>query len=218
MAGEAFPQLVVGRKSGTEAFLNGEQSLPFDLLSFWQWYASDLASNALRGRVAEYLVAQALNIADGSVRAEWDAYDLRTPTGTTVEVKSAAYLQTWAQKGLSVICFDIAPTRSWDATTNVLAAEVRRQADLYVFALLGHQDKATFNPLDVRQWRFFVLPTVVLNTKVPSQKRLGLSGLRSLGPVECEFGQLREVITEVSQGTPNLTPPETAASTAVRDV
>jgi hypothetical protein len=204
MAGEEFAQLVVQRRAGAEPFRNGEQSLPFDLLSFWQWSASDMASNALRGRIAEYLVAQALSIADG-VRAEWDAYDLRTPTGTTVEVKSAAYLQTWAQKGLSVISFDIAPTRAWDAATNVMATESRRQADLYVFALLGHQDKATFNPLDVQQWRFFVLPTVVLNTKVPSQKQLGLSGLRNLGPVECEFGQLREVIAGVAQGTPNPT-------------
>jgi hypothetical protein len=55
----------------------------------------------------------------------------------TIEVKSAAYLQTWAQKTLSVISFDIAPTWFWEATTNELATEARRQADLYGFALLA---------------------------------------------------------------------------------
>src|SRR5829696_10292349 len=109
-----LPPLVVTRKTGCEAFRDGSAALGFDLLNFWQWSASDLMSHALRGRLAEFLVAQALGIADG-VRAEWDAYDLRSPAGATIEVKSAAYLQTWAQKTLSVISFDIAPTRFWDS-------------------------------------------------------------------------------------------------------
>ncbi len=196
MGSNLFPPLTVARKTGHEPFVNGGQPLPFDLLSFWQWSASDLASNTLRGLVAEFLVAQALSIADG-LRAGWDAYDLRTRGGVTIEVKSSAYLQTWAQNKLSAISFDIAPTRLWEATTNVLAAEPRRQADLYVFALLAHQEKATFDPVDVSQWAFFVLPTAVLNARLPSQKNLGLAGLRALGPVECAFGQLREVIEAV---------------------
>jgi hypothetical protein len=205
MVSDPFPQLTVTRKTGGERFRDGHQPLPFDLLSFWQWSASDLASNALRGRVAEFLVAQALDIANG-VRAEWDAYDLRARCGATIEVKSAAYLQTWAQKSLSAISFNIAPTRSWDAATNVLAPEARRQADLYVFALLAHQDKATFDPMDVEQWVFFVLPTTVLNTRFPAQKQLGLAGLRNLGPVECRFGQLRATVEVVAQAVAGGTP------------
>jgi hypothetical protein len=198
MASELFPQLAVSRKTGRESFHDGARPLPFDLLSFWQWSASDLASNALRGRLAEFLVAQALGVADG-VRAEWDAYDLRSRSGATIEVKSAAYLQTWAQKTISAISFDIAPTRFWDAATNVLAPEARRQADLYVFALLAHQDKATFDPMDVAQWTFFVVPTTVLNTQLPAQKQLGLAGLRNLNPVECGFGQLRAAVEDVAR-------------------
>jgi hypothetical protein len=197
-----FPQIPVSRKTGGERFRCGPEPLSFDMLSFWQWSTSDLASNALRGRLAEFLVAQALGVADG-VRAEWDAYDLRFRSGATIEVKSAAYLQTWAQKAPSVISFDIAPTRSWDGATNVMAAEVRRQADLYVFALLAHQDKATLDPMDVSQWVFFVLPTAVLNARLPSQKQLGLAGLRNLCPIECTFGQLRDAVEAVAQAGPN---------------
>ena len=157
-----LPPLVVSRKTGAEVFRVGPSPLCFDLLSFWQWSASDLASNALRGRLAEFLVAHALGIADG-VRAEWDAYDLRSRQGRTIEVKSAAYLQTWAQKALSAINFDIAPTRFWGAATNELASESRRQADLYVFALLAHRDKTTLDPMDLSQWEFYLLPTAVLD-------------------------------------------------------
>jgi hypothetical protein len=193
MESDAYPRMTASRRTGGERFRCGPEPLPFDLLSFWQWSASDLASNVLRGRLAEYLVAQALGVAD-RVRAEWDAYDLRSLGGTKIEVKSAAYLQSWAQKAPSAISFDIAPTRFWDAASNMMAAEPCRQADLYVFALLAHEDKATLDPLDVGQWRFFVLPTAVLNARCPSQKRLGLAGLLSLCPIECPFGQLREAI------------------------
>jgi hypothetical protein len=69
MERDRFAQILVSRKTGGERFRCGSEPLPFDLLSFWQWSASDLTSNALRGRVAEFLVAQALGVADG-VRAE----------------------------------------------------------------------------------------------------------------------------------------------------
>ncbi len=84
------------RKTGDEPLHIDGQPLAANVLSFWQWSASDLISNTMRGRLAEYLVACALGVADG-VRVEWDAYDLRTPSGIKVEVKSAAYVQSWRQ-------------------------------------------------------------------------------------------------------------------------
>lgn len=49
-----------GRRSGGEGFHATGRPLGFDLLSFWQWSCSDLVGNALRGLVAEYLVARAV--------------------------------------------------------------------------------------------------------------------------------------------------------------
>jgi hypothetical protein len=123
--------LEVRARTGAEAFHHAGTPLGFDLLGFWRWSASNLVSNALRGRLAEFLVSQALGISD-SVRSEWDAFDLRTPAGVTIEVKSAAYLQTWAQRAPSAISFDIRPTRSWDPLRNEFAIEARRQAEIYV--------------------------------------------------------------------------------------
>ena len=51
----------------------------------------------MRGVVAEYLVAQALGVA-GGVREEWAPYDVDAPGGIRVEVKSAAYIQSWNQR------------------------------------------------------------------------------------------------------------------------
>jgi hypothetical protein len=58
-------------------------------------------SNATRGVLAEYIVGLALRCIDGRARAEWDASDLRTQEGDSVESKSAAYVQTWKQWKLS---------------------------------------------------------------------------------------------------------------------
>jgi hypothetical protein len=55
---DSLGRLKVKRKSGWESFHANGQPLRFDLLSCWQWMASDLVSNATRGRVAEYLVAR----------------------------------------------------------------------------------------------------------------------------------------------------------------
>jgi hypothetical protein len=196
-----MPPLVVKRKTGSEPFCLGTAPLGFTLLEFWQWSSSDLVSNALRGRLAEFLVAQALGIA-GGVRAEWDAFDLRTQAGLTIEVKSAAYLQTWAQKALSAISFDIAPTRHWDAATNQLASETHRQADLYVFALLAHRVKPTMDAMDLSQWEFLLLPKTTLDARFPNQKSLSLSALLKLEPERCSYGELGASIRRIGDALP----------------
>ena len=144
-------RLTIDRKTGSEPFHVDGESLAISLLAFWQWSASDLISNTMRGRLAEYLVAYDLGVADG-IRVEWDAYDLKTTSGIKVEVKSAAYLQSWTQRKPSAISFSIRPTLGWDATANAYGTEPQRQADVYVFALLHHHDKATLDPLNAAQW------------------------------------------------------------------
>lgn len=188
--------LAVCRKQGTERFHAAGRELPFDLLGFWQWSASDLVGNALRGMLAEYLVACDLGVADGT-RVEWDAHDLRTRAGVKVEVKSAAYLQSWRQARPSVISFAIPPTFGWDASTNTYGVERKRQADVYVFALLKHLDKRTLDPLDLDQWAFYVLPTVRLDRELGGQKTLGLAGLLRLAPFVARYGEIAATIARV---------------------
>ena len=201
MMSVGFGALTVTRKSGTERFHMAKRHLPFCLLDFWQWSASDLVSNAMRGVLAEYLVAQDLGLA-GGVRVEWDAYDLKTANGVKVEVKSAAYLQTWYQAKPSAISFGIQPTIGWDASTNEYATTRQRQADIYVFAVLHHLQKATLDPLDMDQWEFYVLPASVLNERVPEQKRISLATLLLLKPIAAKFGEVSAAIEGLYSGSP----------------
>lgn len=163
----------------------------FDLLSFWCWSASDLVSNVTRGVLAEYLVARALGLGESDVRDEWDKYDLSTPDGTRVEVKSAAYLQSWHQREFSRIAFRVPKTLGWDRQTNRQESEARRQADVYVFALLAHKDQPTLDPLDLEQWEFYVLPTVRLDERERSQHSITLRSLRQLCEKPVDFFGLK---------------------------
>jgi hypothetical protein len=173
-------RLTIRRKEGGELFHISGKKLDFDLLSFWRWSASDLVSNTTRGIVAEYIVARALGLAESGVRDGWAAFDLETASGIKVEVKSAAYVQSWYQKQLSPITFTAPKTRAWDADTNVQSREVKRQADVYVFALLAQTDKTTIDPLNLDQWRFYVLPTAILDERTRSQHSITLKSLEKL--------------------------------------
>ena len=186
---DSLPPLEALPKLGSEQLRCGEFLLKRTLLDFWRWSASDLVSNAMRGILAEYIVACALNLPD-SIRVEWDAFDLKTPSGLKIEVKSAAYLQSWHQKSLSKITFGIQPTRTWEAATGFYTSEMKRQADIYIFCLLHHQDKITVDPLNMDQWTFYILRTSVLDVRLPMQKNISLATLLKLNPLQATYQEL----------------------------
>ncbi len=145
---------------------------------FWSWAYSDIMSNRNRSVFAEFVVATALDVID-EPRIEWDAVDLRYK-GKKIEVKASAYLQSWYQKELSTIAFDIRKKRPWDAKSNVIADEPVRSADCYVFCLYPEKDSKKINILDVNSWEFYVLTTEKLEMKLGDQKSVGINRLRSM--------------------------------------
>jgi hypothetical protein len=182
-------------KNGTEQLTYNDQALDFSLLDFWKWSVSDILSNATRGRFAEFIVATAINIEKTQVRNEWGVYDLETPEGVKLEIKSAAYIQTWFQKTLSTISFGTRATRFWDETSSQYVGDVKRHADVYVFCLLHHQDKQTIDPLNLNQWEFYVLATCELNGYTRSQHSITLKSLKKLTEA-ISYDQLHKTITD----------------------
>lgn len=182
--------------TGDEPFHSSGQPLPFTVADFWRWGVANLAGNALRGLVAEFLVARAVQAPDAT-RVEWDAIDLRTPRGTSIEVKCSGYLQTWAQAALSRPSFDIAQKRSWYAATNSYSATPTRAASLYVFALHHHKDRPTLDPRDVTQWSFYVVATRQLNEAFPATKRVALTTLHTLAGPPVGYTQLADRVRDL---------------------
>ncbi len=191
-------------KRGSECFrLQGEPT-GFTLFDYWQWSGSDLLSNTLRGVIAEFLVAKALGVAN-TPRLEWGWYDLATSTGRKIEVKSAAYRQSWPQERPSDIRFDIAPAKwLWDPDTNTSTYHEKpvRACDAYVFCLLGSLESTDPNPLDIDQWTFYVIRSKDLDCEVGTQKTIGIRPLKKLverltGRCEVGYDDLNSVIVSL---------------------
>ena len=200
-------RLKIGLKTGDEPFLKSGKPTGFDLKSFWQWSTSDLVNNSTRGVLAEYLVAQSLGLRAESPRESWARWDLETPDGIKIEVKSAALVQTWHQDRLSTPSFNYRATVGWDADTNRQSDRAEREADVYVFALLAHEHKPTIDPLDIDQWKFYVAATRAIEARRRSQHSILLSSLEKLCADDSEplwrgpltFGQqLAQAIADVA--------------------
>lgn len=167
-------------KTGNEELTFDDKTVGYSLLDFWKWSVSDILSNATRGRFAEFIVGTAIELDIENLRNEWDAFDLATSDGIKIEVKSAAFIQSWKQKEYSKISFSIKSAKFWDAENNMQNTQPKRHADVYVFCLLKHKDQETINPLKLEQWEFYVLPTSKLDNYERSQSSITLNSLKKL--------------------------------------
>mgnify|MGYP001442432956 CR=1 FL=1 len=192
----AYPAVKPVTLTGEEAF-TGMTSRRATVLNYWRWANSDLVGNVSRGILAEYLVALAVQATD-EPRDPWAAFDVVTPSGITIEVKSAAYIQAWDQRALSRISFLTRATEDPILTPGVTPV-VSRRSQVWVFALLHHSEQETLNPLDVSQWTFWVVPTPWLNARERSQHSITLTSLKaSPYGVPVDFDHLAEAIAQVA--------------------
>ena len=193
-----YPAIMPQRKSGNEIFFDSNGETIAKLKDFWQWAYSDLIGNAERGAVAEFIVATALGI-EKTERVSWDKFDLLSKEGIKIEVKTSGFIQTWEQKKLSKPVFGIAPTLGWNSITNTYDNTKMRQSDVYVFCVHKHTDQDTIDPLDTRQWDFYVLSTSRLNEVYGEQKTATLDSLIRVGATSCQYEMLYRKILSVSK-------------------
>jgi hypothetical protein len=197
-----YPALTVERKNGDEPFLNAACSAT--LSNFWAWAYSDLMGNTERGKIAEYIISLAMRCANG-VSENWGTFDVLSPENIKIEVKTSAYLQSWAQKKVSDIRFGVRETLAWDSTSNTYAATAMRQADVYVFCVENCRDQEAVNPLDLSQWDFYPIATAVLDSSIGQQKTIGLNTLAELGAKKYSFDTLRDAVLAFAAKTEQRT-------------
>jgi hypothetical protein len=156
----------------------------------WAWGYSNILTNNLRGVFAEFLVGTALGIVGDSQRVEWDSYDLGYE-GQGIEVKSSAYLQSWPQPRPSKISWNIAEHFIYEEETDTWREEKERPAKCYVLCL--YCERKDRNPpvmLDLDKWRFYVVPTSLINDEFGAQKTVVLSRIEPLAAA-VKYGRLR---------------------------
>lgn len=161
---------------GDERFVG----LDANVRDFWAFAMSNLAINNVRGYLAEFFVAKAVG-ASGA-RIEWDAFDVLTPEGIRVEVKSVGRLQAWSQRRLSRISFGSMMGRTWTPEDGE-SPEATLNADVYVFAIQTATNHESYDVLDVGQWEFYVVSRAAIEST--GYRSIGMATLRTLvdGPV-----------------------------------
>ena len=183
--------------TGKEEFTLHGAGIGISVLDYWAWSCSDLYDNTMRGVMAEFLVYSSIGftLPISQTRTNWLPYDVTSPTGRRIEVKSAAYIQSWTPEDVySKISFDIAKKVAWDG--DHYASKSERNCDLYVFCVFTALTR-DISVLNLDYWDFYVLPTSVLNEKVPEQKHIALSSLLKLEPVKTDFAGLGSVIESI---------------------
>lgn len=164
---------------------------PYSISDFWSWGFSDILMNSLRGIFSEFLVGSALGVLQ-KPRLEWDTHDL-VYKGKRIEVKSAAYIQSWFRGEYSKIGFNIGAKRSYNYDENRYNINALRHADIYVFCLLKEKDINEINVLNTEQWCFYIVPTQVLDNLYPHQKTISLSVLENIS-ISVPYHEIKEGI------------------------
>lgn len=172
------------RKTGNEQFKHINKKLK--LSDFWSWAHSNILENVERGKLAEYIVATAIDC-ENIINENFLEYDLITKENIKIEVKSSSYLQSWRQKNYSNIIFNIAKTYRWDSTNGKYEDTKKRQADIYVFCVLKHKEEITLNPLDIAQWDFYIISTRLLDKWCTENKTISLNKLKDIGAIKCYY-------------------------------
>lgn len=77
--------------NGNEKFTLDGNDTGISVSEFWSWAYSDLLNNTLRGVLAEFLVKKSFSFLPPPreiLRTDWTPYDLTSPSGRRIEVKS----------------------------------------------------------------------------------------------------------------------------------
>ena len=168
---------------------------------FWAWAYSNLTSNTQRGTYAEFLVSVAVG-AKAETKTDWEPYDVLSPEGIKIEVKTSGYLQAWKQEHPSKIVFGINQSHVYNYETKGYdydSEQLVRQADVYVFCVEKCQDSDQLNERDLSQWDFYVISASCINEKLGAHKTVTLSKLVKIGAQKVSFCNLKAAVLKEYQ-------------------
>lgn len=180
------PPHPIARVNGSEEF----DGVDTTVADFWRWAFSDLRMNNVRGILAEFLVAKAVGATEAP-KEEWANFDVETPDGIRIEVKASAYWQSWPQRGPSKIVFSGLTARSWEDDGSY-SADRQIRADVFVFAVQACADPTKYDPFDINQWEFYVLPASTIAKTNARSMSLASLARHEAGPIA--WKDLAEVI------------------------
>jgi len=81
-------KISIEQRSGNLPLTFNNHPTDFKLIDFERWSVSEIKSNVTRGRFAQIIVASALHTDHKIIRYESNTFDMNSPEGNKIEVKS----------------------------------------------------------------------------------------------------------------------------------
>lgn len=169
----------------TTLFTSKGESIGLTMLDFWKYQYSNIFD--LQENIAEFIVGKALGLTEPCNRNGWSLFDIFYRK-TRIEIKETGYFYSWQKDGKisQQRTFGIAPAYGKDKVKE-------RQNDIYVFCLNTGTNEEESNPLEMDNWKFYVVPTSVINKVAKNQKTISLGRVRKLAPLT-RYSELKGVI------------------------
>lgn len=180
--------------SGSESFIFSNQPAGFSVIDFWRFQFSNIWD--IQDQIAEFIVAHALGQDMPHNKNGWTLWDI-TYRGKRIEVKETAYYHSWRVDGSisaqRIFAIGKAYSRYKDTTS-----DFQRQNDVYVFCLNTGETREESNPLVLDHWRFWVMPTEIINRVCGNNKSITLRRLQKLTGLKngISYNELRASVDE----------------------
>ncbi len=167
---------------GNEPFMDDEKALGFTVNDFWSFQFSNLWD--MQGEVGEFVVSMALGNAVPDNKCGWTLYDIDY-NGKRIEVKTTAYYQPWRERSEKFKGKPLSQQRTFSIRKahekeQDMSSPLARNNDVYVFCLILGETKETSNPLILDHWRFWVIPTELINDECGDNKSITLQRVKKL--------------------------------------
>lgn len=194
-----------------QTVLNGNEPFTFETIplaetvhDFWAWAMSRLLADGPRGDLAEFIVNTALGVDTTVAKRGWGECDIIYDS-VRIEIKCSSVLQAWDRPTESRPVFSISKTLNCDIKETQTGYEYigrdgsppQRRSEIYVFCLYAHSDRKTANPLSLDQWKFFIVPTPLINEKCGDRRSINLTGIAKLGVTASRFNEIKPAIDSI---------------------
>ncbi|MBO5476776.1 MAG: hypothetical protein J6A15_03360 [Clostridia bacterium] len=175
-------------------FVFEDKEMDFGIVELWEQKYSNIYN--MQETIAEFLVERALGLEKSFNSDYWTLYDILY-RDYRIEVKETGYYHPWNEEGNISLqrVFGITKANS-NYEDNTKENKYERQNDIYVFCLNTGKDKETSNPMNINNWKFYIIPTAVINKQCGNNKTISLNRVKNLAR-EVQYNEIKEVIDNI---------------------
>lgn len=180
--------------SGDTPFVIGHDVAGLTVEDFWRFQFSNIWD--MQEEIAEFIVAKALGQEKPYNKNGWTLWDINYE-GRHIEVKETGFFHSWRTDGKVSQARRFGINRAYTVYKDP-ESELKRQSDVYVFCLNTGETKEESNPLDLENWRFWVVPTSTIDRLCRDNRTISLGRLRNITgqPEGIGYGELKVAVDE----------------------